>query len=287
MKKLRTFFYVFKNSVTSPKYYNDILETDIWFSVKYFLMLSLFASLLLTIFFSVTIIPETISGLRTISEDIKNIYPNDLEITFKGGSWETNKEEPVIFPMPNLGEESDAYVPQNLVVFDKNGTIDKIEEYDTFVLFNDENLIYRGEGGAITSQPLNSIPDVTLNQETVNEGVNNIYKYLKFLPYILPFGILIFVFIFNYLGGALLYVVFIGLILFVVSLLAKNKVSFLNSVKIAIHSMTIPLILQLFTLFLPDINSYLPGWFFILSVGTGIFFMFKMREEADLKKIEK
>jgi hypothetical protein len=287
MKKLKTFFYVFKNSVTSPRYYNDILKTDIWFSIKYFLMLSFFASLLLTVFLSIVTIPQALSGLKSISQDIKNIYPEDLEITFKEGSWETNREEPVIVPMPDLGEESTGYVPQNLVVFDKEGTIDKIEEYDALVLLNGENIIYRGEGEVVTSRPLNTIPDVTLNKETVDQGINNLYKYLKFLPYVLPLGILIFVFVFNYLGGALFYIIFIALVLYVITLITKNKIGLINSIKIAAHAMTIPLILQIFTIFLPEINSFLPGWFFILSTGITIYFTFKMREEADLKKIEK
>ena len=287
MKKLKTFLYVFKNSVTSTKYYNDILKTDFWFSLKYFLMLSFFASLIFSAFSSITVIPETISGIKSLAENTRKVYPEDLVINFKEGTWETNKEDPVIIPMPDLEEESKEYLPDNLVLFDKNGTIDKLDEFNTLFLFNNENIIYKNDGNAVTSQPLDFIPDLTLDAKTINSGIDKIYKYLKVLPYVLPLFILIFTFLFNYLGGVLFNVLFIAIILYLVSLVAKVKIPFISTLKICIHAVTIPVLLQLVLIPFPQINSYLPGWFGIFTLIISIYFMFKMREEADFKKLDK
>jgi hypothetical protein len=255
--------------------------------MKYFVMLSFFASLIFTVFSSITIVPETISTTKYLSENAREIYPDDLVINFKDGNWETNKEQPVIIPMPSFDEQSIEYLPDNLVVFDKNGTIDKLGDFNTLVLINDENLVYQNQDGTITSQPLGSIPDFTLDKDTVNTGIDNIYKYLKVLPYVLPLFTLIFTFLFNYLSGVLFNVLFVGVILYLISLISKAKISFGSAFKICIHAVTIPVLLQLLLVPFPQVSSYVPGWFAVFTLIASIYFMFKMREEADLKKIER
>ncbi|MBW6441354.1 DUF1189 domain-containing protein [Patescibacteria group bacterium] len=287
MKKLQTFFYVFKNSITSHKYYNDILKTNFWFSVKYFMMLSFFASLVFTIFTSVVIIPGMVSGIRSVSQSVKEVFPEDLVVIFKDGGWETNKEGPVVIPMISIDEQPQEYLPENIIVFDKEGTIDKLEEYNTLALLNNENIIYRNEGNSITSQPISNIPDFTLDKSTVDGGIDNLYKYLRILPYVLPLFILLFTFLFNYIGGAFFSVLLIGLVLYVISLISKTKIPFVSAIKISIHAMTVPIILQLILIPFPEINSYIPGWFFISTLIISLYFMFKMEDTADLKKIDK
>lgn len=286
MKKLHTFFYVFKKSITSPDYYNDIVRTNFWFSMKYFLVLSLFASLIFTTISSIVIIPRIMSETNLLTQNLKESFPKDLVIDFKEGSWEVNKEQPIIIPMPNVGPEAETYFSKNLVVFDENGTINQIEEMDTLILFNNENVIYKNENGELTARPLSSIPNFKLDESTINTGFDRISKFLKFMPYIIPIGIFIFVFLVNYLSGAFVVAIIVGLVLFVISSIIKRKISFSNACKISIHSMTIPIILQLVMTAFPEVGSYLPNWFLILNFMIAIFFRFKMEEEFDLKKIE-
>lgn len=288
MKKIKTFFYVLKNSIVSPKYYNDILETKMWFSIKYFLVLSFFASLVFTAFSSVTLVPEATSEIKAVSQNIRETYPADLTINIKDGAWETNKEDPVKIPMPAFGaEQTGEEIPSNLAVFDKNGTIDKLDDYNTVLLFNDENIVFKNETEAITAQPLSTIPDLTLDKETIDSLVDTINEYIKFLPFVLPVGVLLFIFIFQYVGGLPLVIVFIGVILYVISILTKKKIELSKAIQISIHAITAPVLFQLITVVIPQIDTYLPGWFFISSLGLSIYYMFKMRGEADLKKIEK
>jgi hypothetical protein len=79
----------------------------------------------------------------------------------------------------------------------------------------------------------------------------------------------------------------VGIILYFFSLILKMKISFGSALKICIHTVTVPVLLQLSLVPFPQVSSYLPGWFVIITLIISIYFMFKMREEADLKKIEK
>lgn len=259
-----------------------------WFSIKYFLVLSFFASLVFTAFSSVTLVPEATSEIKAVSQNIRETYPADLTINIKDGAWETNKEDPVKIPMPAFGaEQTGEEIPSNLAVFDKNGTIDKLDDYNTVLLFNDENIVFKNETEAITAQPLSTIPDLTLDKETIDSLVDTINEYIKFLPFVLPVGVLLFIFIFQYVGGLPLVIVFIGVILYVISILTKKKIELSKAIQISIHAITAPVLFQLITVVIPQIDTYLPGWFFISSLGLSIYYMFKMRGEADLKKIEK
>ena len=134
MKKIKTFLYVLKNSISSPKYYNDIVKTKINFSIKYFLALSLLVSVISVIGYSITYLPNYISEINTAYKSIEEGFPEDLIIEFKDGTWSSNKEGPVIIKQVDLGEGSK--LPENLFVFDRDGTIEKIDEYNTMFLVN-------------------------------------------------------------------------------------------------------------------------------------------------------
>lgn len=282
MKKLKTFFYVFKNSVISPKYYNDILKTNLWFSVKYYLMLSLFSSLLFAIFSTITTFSMLSSSVKTFSDDLKNIYPDELVIDFKGGKWEVNQPEPVFIPMPKIdfgADSKDTKISQNLIVLDKQGTINQFKDYDTLILMNEENIIYMDQGG-IKAQPLkpatSSAGDITIDKSKVISGINEAYKYLWALPYILPIFIFIFVFIFLYIFAGFFNITLVGTVLLVFSLITGRKLDFSSTCKIGIHAMTVPIIIQLILSAFPTVENAIPGWFLLLSIGLGIYFTVKM-----------
>lgn len=286
MKKLKTFFYVFKNSISSPKYYRDILKTDLWFSVKYFLFLSFLASLLFSISLSIKAIPEVVSGIKSFSENVRGVFPDDLVINFKEGKWEANKEEPIVIPMPSFTQDSDKYIPSNIAVFDKAGTIDKLKELNTVVLINNENLIYMGEGDSITAQPINTIPDFTLDKVSVNTRIDTLNTYAKAIPFLLPVIFLISSFVFNYFSVGVFNTLIIGFVVYLVSIIKKNKIDFRSACKIGIHGMTLPIIIQLILITFTDLNMAVPGWFLILSIMISIFFMMKMNGNEDVKKID-
>jgi len=286
MKKIQTFFYVFKNSVSSSKYYNDILKTNIQFSIKYFVALSFFASFIFTAAISMKIIPSTLAGIRGFIDKIGEIYPGDLVIEFKDGTWNVNKDEPLYIKMPNLPAETFENVPENLIVFDKNGTIDKLGDYKTLLLLNSENLIQVNENQVVSTQPVSAIPNVKIDKGLIDSRLNEMNKIIGALPYILPLFILLFVFVFNYIIPGVFNMLLIGLGIFVVSMVMKKNLKYVSSLKIGIHSMTIPMLIQALIMFIPDTNLVVPGWLLVASFGIGIYFLSKVDTQTGLKKIE-
>ena len=291
MKKIKTFWYVLKNSVISPKYYNDIVKASLKFSIKYFLMLSVFASIIYSLYASIEIVPQITSTIEVMTIQIKENFPDDLIINFKDGSWEANKPEPIIIPAPSIPHEENTYLPDNLIVFDKNGTIDSLGSYNTYILVNGENILYGSSGyetdpQKVSIQPLKNIPNITFDKNTVNSRLESMNKLIKTSPYVMPIFIFLYTLILNYIGGALFYALLIALLLQLIAFFAKRKLDYKKACQISIHAMTAPIILQLVAFFFPEASMYMIIWFIILSIALSIYFMFKM-EDKDLKKIEK
>jgi len=283
MKKIKTFFYSFKNSILSTEYYKDIVKADVNFSIKYFVMLSFLASVITVSYMSVTLVPKTMSEIKFFYQEAENIYPDDLVIEFKDSSWTANKEEPIFIKSPNLPVETG--IPSNLVVFDKNGTIDKMKEYDTLAIVNSENILYGQDAESVTSQPLKNIPNGTLNKEAVLSKMGDLNKLINLLPFILPIFLLIPVFLFDFLGGSLFNIFLAGIGVYIALLINKRRIDFKSAFQISVHAATVPVLIRVLLTPFPEFNNYIPGWFLAMIIGIGLFFGFKMKK-SDLKKIE-
>lgn len=287
MNKIKIFFYVFKNSIVSPKYYNDILKTKLEFSIKYFVFLSFILSLIFTSIISIRGVPETKKGIYAFVEQIKTSYPDDLIVDFKDGSWEINKEEPYIIPMPKVPGTTTEEIPQrNLIVLDKKGTIEDLETYDTLSIMNETNFVFKDQTGKITAQPIKNIKDFSLDKATVISELDNLNKYLRILPYFVPVFILTFDFLFNYIGKGILNTILIGFLIYILSLIRKEKISYKSACQIVMHTMTVPLMIELVLRF-TEFNSLILGWFSMLNILIATFFMVMMKKEESIKKIEK
>lgn len=285
MKKLKTFLYVLKNSVSSPKYYNDIVKTKINFSIKYFLALSFLVSVISVIGYSIIYLPKYISEINTAYQSIEEGFPEDLVIEFKNGSWSTNKEGPVIIKQIELG--GDSKLPENLFVFDKEGTIEKIDEYNTMFLVNSENILYKTDVEGIVAQPLKNIPNGTLDKNLLNEKMRTIDKVVELLPFLLPLALFIPTFLFEYVGGSIFIILLSALGVYIASISTKKKIDFKSAFQICIHASTIPMIVRAFSTLSPVVYGFILNWLLFIILAFSLFFRFKMEEDTDLKKIDK
>ena len=62
MSKIKAFGYIYYKSITSIKYYRDVLKAEFSFSFKYFATIAVIASLIITAVASVEIYPEVTKG---------------------------------------------------------------------------------------------------------------------------------------------------------------------------------------------------------------------------------
>jgi hypothetical protein len=292
MKKLKTFFYSLKNSISSPKYYEDIVKAKTKFSVKYYLMLSLLLSTVLTLAISIVVIPTTKKFLVDFSGNLKNSYPEDLTVTFKEGKWDVNKEEPVLIPVPErvisqFPSDESVKIPSNIIVIDRKGTINDLDELNTFSLMNEENIIYKEQDGKVVAYPINQVPDTELTKENVDSFIDDLFQYIKNLPYFLPIIILVTLFIFKYVIGGFFTILWVGFVVFIASFIIKKKLSYEAAFRIVTHAITIPFIIQIlisginfvFGLKIPN------DWFGFLTLGVSLFFFAKMGD-VSLEKEE-
>ena len=285
MKKLKTFVYVLKNSISSPKYYNDIVKSKINFSIKYFLALSFLVSVISVIGYSIIYLPKYISEIKISYQSIEGGFPEDLVIEFKDGSWSSNKEEPVIIKKIDLGKDNK--LPQNLFVFDKEGTIEKIDEYNTMFLINSENILCKTDTEGVVAQPLKNIPNGKLDKNLLNEKMQTVKKVIGFLPYLLPLALLIPTFLFEYVGGSIFIILISAVGVYIASISTRKKIDFKSAFQICIHASTIPMIVRAFSTVSPVVYGFILNWLLFIILAVSLFFRFRMEEDTGLKKINK
>ena len=285
MKKLKTFVYVLKNSISSPKYYNDIVKSKINFSIKYFLALSFLVSVISVIGYSIIYLPKYISEIKISYQSIEEGFPEDFVIEFKDGSWSSNKEGPVIIKKIDLGKDNK--LPQNLFVFDKEGTIEKIDEYNTMFLINSENILCKTDTEGVVAQPLKNIPNGKLDKNLLNEKMQTVKKVIGFLPYLLPLALLIPTFLFEYVGGSIFIILISAVGVYIASISTRKKIDFKSSFQICIHASTIPMILRAFSTVSPVVYGFILNWLLFIILAVSLFFRFRMEEDTGLKKINK
>lgn len=284
MNKIRAFFYIFTKSLTTPKYYGDILAARFSLTLKYYLVLSLVLSAVSAGIFSFTALPQIRAFVDEQLMQIPDYYPENLEITAKDGQLSINQPEPYIVPIPkdwldemnkDLEEELSQYVGEsrekeemeqmqkikNIVVFKSDGTINDLENFNTFILVNSKNMIYR-DSQKLEVVPLSDVPDGTFTKETLVGGLNEFAPILeRFVGLSVLFFAIALLFYFMVLRGV--YSVVVAVLLWPVGLFLKKSLPFLKYWQLSIHAMTLPLVLGVVVIFIPsDYRNYIvPMWF--------------------------
>jgi hypothetical protein len=214
--------------------------------------------------------------LKVFAEKTKNLFPEDLAFTLQNGEWFINKEEPFIIPTPLEDfqglqdfEFPDDEIPQNLIIFNREGTISDMEKQDALLLINKTNFIIRTKDGTNSVPLKDTIPFKRLdNYQITKTEFSRIIDFATYLPWIMPviaflsgiFGLM--------LGGAI-EVVMVAAFLLVISLIMKVVINFADVIKISFHTstviFTIQLLLSVFNLFL----AY-PIIFWLAHISYGV-----------------
>lgn len=265
MKKIKAFLYVFKQSISSFSYYKDILNTNFAFSIKYLAILSIFAAITTSIGITSLEMPKITKFIEEKKPEIINIYPDNLELSSNNNEWSINQPQPYTIKMPNLLKDEEVKTPENLIVFDQNGTLNDFEKLNTLVLVNKTNLLVKTEE-KIEVTPLQDIPNGTFNKQSYIENINKVTTMTKYIPAVMILAITVGGF-FYFFVFRLLYLTFVAMALVVVNMFIKPDVEFKDLYRIALHSMTIPLIIEVLFIIL-GIFVTIP-WFLITNIILG------------------
>ncbi|MFZ5424280.1 MAG: DUF1189 family protein [Patescibacteria group bacterium] len=283
MKKIKAFFYVYIKSITSIDYYKDLTKVGFGFSFKYFVILAALAAIVASVGISLPASKSINEAVNKGLDSLVNHYPEDLEITIKEGLLSINKPEPYIVKFPEeLTQDSEEFKDQNLIVFDSEGTIDDLENYNTVILVNRKNILVNNPEATGTDQirvlPLRDFEEGTLNKETVMYLINEFRPLAKFIPYIV-FTAIAGAMIFYFFAYRLTYLLVVTAILMLVGNIVKVKLQFSKYYQIGLHAMTLPLTIDVITLVAKQ-QVPIPLWFLLINTAIGVFALLRMKEAS-------
>lgn len=263
MKRTKAFPYVFFHSLTSIEYYKDILKTRRSFSVKYFLVLASLATVITTLSYSVRVTPVVRTTINSVLTQLETMYPDDLVLTSKDNSWEINQDQPYILAFPPMEKTESTDMPENFIVFDKEGTIDDIDTYNTFVLINEKNILVKGTD-RLESYPIRDIPNGEFSKGSLNQAITNVQSFVwlveLLIVVLLTFSIAIYQFAFR-----AIYLLFIGAFTWALSQVAGTNYTYKQSLRLSIHTMTLPIVVELMVT-TASIQLNLPMWFMMINL---------------------
>lgn len=273
----------------SFKYYKEILKTPFEFSIKYYAVLVIIAALITSAGTYFIEGPKIKAVVDDTLQQIENTYPEELVLTVKDGGWEVNQPLPLVIPIPETykqreeqqTENEEEMKFENLIVLDKEGEIGDLEEYKTIILINEKNILVK-EAGEPGVYPIKDVPDTTLDHSKLIGALGNVRK---ISGYLLPLFIVLPVFAGSMVYYTLfrgVYLLFVGLILFLVGKATKVNTSYRNSFRIALHAMTLSVIFETVVWML---NLQLPMgeyWFIGINLIAGFLALWRMEEEKSV-----
>ena len=276
--KIRTFLCVFKNSLVNFDYYREVLTTKFSFSLKYFyglLVVTSFISFLPLIFGVLFFIPQwpaTESKIKTMAE---SAYPANLVLTVKDGQLSTNVREPYYVDAPGQ-------LDKHLVAIDTKGSADDYVKYNSYILLTKKSFVSpkSGSNSNLEIVPLADLQDnITVNQDTYIEMLGKVYPYFQYAVPLL-WGLAVFLLTVGpfLLGGLvlpfkLLHLLIFSVVAHFILLMAKKKLSYVETYKMALHASTLPIIF--FTLLaIFGLNPTVPfGYSIVLAVFMLVIFL--------------
>ena len=262
-----------KSSAYDPDFYNRIRNQSVGSVIKYYATLGLWLGILATVFGLVILTPKTYYNVQILEKEVLTYYPKDLEVKLSKGEITTNAKEPYALPFPDVikkGFYDPVYKASNkidapnienaLVIGTKLDHIISIEEFKSiktaFFLGKNYAVAYNDKG-SITFTDLSKAHDVTVNRTFVER----ILGYAHFLPFLIP--IFCFVIVFALVLFSLLWIIVLGALLFIILKLAKQKLSYAESYKVAAYAATLPMIVGLLA-----ITLHLPVGYYVLDIIT-------------------
>jgi hypothetical protein len=238
-----------KSSIYDPEFYSGLADKTLGSSIKYFFGLIFVISLVSVLVMSVTFVPKVKAFLVSFGNEIVSNYPQDLEVRVDAGVASTNVAEPYFIKIPNSLREdvqnNDLANYDNLMVIDTKSdfNLDKFDGYKTMSLLTKNLFVYRDDKGKITIQELKGVTNIKINHTTVVYWVNKFKPFVNAVPYALP--ILGFIAMFVFYIFKLLYLIVPALIIYFISRLRKIDLTYKKSYQMALHAMTLPLLLYI------------------------------------------
>ena len=234
-KKKTNFFKEALKSIKDLDKYEDFALEKPGTAFKYFLKMLLIFCIIISIFYTYKIV----DNMKDIYSNMQNKLP---EFSYSQGELKFNSEDAI-----TIEDDKDSF---GNIVIDTNASEDKVNEYKkdkkiSLLFLNDKFILLNGNVGQVEYKYSDifsryNITEFT-KQDIINyaNGINIVY--ICFSIYFI-----IFVYLFAlYFISIFIDVLILSLLAMIISRLSRIKLKYAPSFNIAIHSITLPIILNL------------------------------------------
>lgn len=175
-----TFLHALWRSISSVAYYQTVVRTSLWFSVRFFLIASFLLGLISGLIFSLQDLPRYHSQANEAIVSLKGAYPDQLVVAWDKSSLQLKPEKAVFVPVP-AAFRSDT-LPSTLIVIDPTVSSDTSKWSDQYknslmVAGSSQLWVISGSGGYSTMD-LAEIPGFeqpfTIHKQNIG-GVTDIW----------------------------------------------------------------------------------------------------------------
>lgn len=261
-------FDVFKKSVTSPAFYGELIKKPLKYSLKYYFLVALFLSVVMTIVAAFYGVPGAYFAVRTIAPAVVDAIPDDFSLTIKDGIATSNSAEPIVIGWPDheiilkAAKHTDY---KNFLVIDTrfNASSQAFQDSDAMFFIARDSLVSAVDR-VIQVLPFTGVPDVVITKASFSSLVEesrdsfhwviSAFVFFTFLRFLLMFAVeLVALLIPAVIFWALLSVKRVGV-----------ELPFKKSYQFAIHAASLSLIYYAFVLAFPFL--YVPFLFLVITV---------------------
>lgn len=222
------------------------------------------------------------------SKLVDSLYPQELEITVKGGLVSTNVTEPYYvslkatqvkellaslqIPVP-AEIEKPRVSSFRLVAIDTRGKAESFEQYQAAALVTESSVVYYNDG-KINIFPLREVKDITINKQLLQQKTAEILKdgglanLLRILVIMAP----IFLIIGSFLGQLWIFTA-LSLLTWIIIRIHRAPVTFGRRFRLLANLYFLPGLVVIGLGFIPDIKVFLPALYLVPEIIViGLFY---------------
>ncbi len=271
--RLKAALHVYLRSLTSLEYYRSLLSTHFSFSIKFYLVLALLFTLVNSTFSTMHLVPKLQRNINSLLDYALDMFDDSLVITLRDGTLSINQSEPYVVPTGRA--ISPGALRRNFLVINPSADPADLEgELPTIVLLTSDSLVLN-LGSQTKIIRLNAFRDRVITKASFAHFIALTRRYLRLVPYFVTILLVLSSLFYYFVYRLVLYLLFVGGLLYLVNLLKGTKLSFPDCYRIGLHTMSLPLTLGLIATVLSQ-TIYLRGWFFVLNFLFGVLVLLKL-----------
>lgn len=278
MRFIKSFLRKIRDSIYNPSFYKSIPQGRLEAAFSYFFLLIFILSIIQTLFLAFPIVKAITQLTNKDLPKAVSSFPADLQVKIKDGKASTNVKEPyfVLLPKPSQGDF------KNFIVLDTTTPYseDSFKKYSTFAILTRDSVYYKADKNQpVKNMSLTTVKDLTIDRQHLIELLN---KYSPLVKWFVPLLIILVGFLlFLFYILRLVYAIFLGVAILLVSRIVQPSLTFGQSYRVAIYAMTLGLLVEVgFSIASPLLG--IRGFPFMVTILSLVVFVinFKTQKEA-------